>query len=379
MFKLLHLADLHLGKRLREYDLFDDQKYVLDQAIALAVKEKVDAVVVAGDIYDSGAPSGVTTTLLDEFITGLYNKKIPLLMISGNHDSPDKLHFVSNILSNNNIHIVTDITDSLNPITIDGINFYLLPYTNYQTVNAIFSTSYNDLSSSISFLVKKMNIDKNKTNVLVAHQSVLPSSGILTIGGSETQPEVDSSGQVGGSDVIPCSLFKDFDYVALGHIHKSIRLSNNALYPGSLLKYHKDEATNHPSFKIIDITNKKVTIEEKPISFLHDVVVLKGTLEDICKSKGRENDFVFAELTDKGYVDEAMSKLKSHYKYACGLEYQAIKHNNDEEKPSIDIKKIDKMTLFSSFYKHVTDEDINEDDKKIIKEEIDATWRGDEQ
>lgn len=371
--KFLHLADLHLGKRLRQYDLYADQKFVLDEALDLVKKEKLDAVVVSGDIYDNQTPSGKTTTLLDYFLTRLYDMGVPLLMISGNHDSADKLRFASGILSKNSIHIVTEVSDSLVPVQVDGANFFLLPFTNYQNVNVAFGTDFKDLSSAIKYVISKMPLSSTNPNVLVLHQSVLPSSGALLVGGSEEEPEINSLGEVGGSDAIPVSIFSMFDYVALGHIHKAFDVSNNARYPGALLKYHEDEANNKKSFTVVDASSKHITYEEYPISYIHDVVSLKGLLDDIIKAPGHDEDYLFASLTDKDYLDEPMARLKNRYKFAAGLKYVSIIHP-EEQKIYENLDHVSKGTLFSDFFSSVTGETLDDDEKGLIHDEIKNAW-----
>lgn len=371
--RFLHLSDLHLGKRLRQYDLIPDQRFVLGEALDLVRQEKLDAVVISGDVFDRETPSGKATLLLDYFLTSLFEMGVPVLLISGNHDSADKLHFVSGILSKNSIHIVTEVEDSLVPVEVGGALFFLLPFTNFQSVNAAFGTSFKDLSSALSYVVGRMPLSKDKPNILLAHQSVLPSSGVLEIGGSEEEPFIDSSGDVGGSEVVPVSVFSSFDYIALGHIHKAFDVSDKARYPGALLKYHEDEANNKKSFTIVDASTKNVTYSLRPVSFLHDVVSLKGTLDEIIHEEGHDDDYVFASLTDKDYLDEPMARLKNRYKFALGLKYLSVA-SHEEKKTYEDIEKVTKDDLFSDFFTLVTGEEEDEEERSIVHEEIMKAW-----
>lgn len=379
--KFLHLADLHLGKKLKGWDLIGDQKYVLAQAVETAEKEGVDAVVVAGDVYDTKLPGEDATNLLDWFVTSLYEKKIPLLMIPGNHDSADKLHFASSILAKNGIQIVTTLKASLRPIRIGGVNFYLLPYFRYQDVNAEFHDELEEPCSSLldaaRFLLKKMDVDPSETNVLVAHQSVLPENGKLVVSGSEVQPEVNGLGEVGGSDTLPCSLFKDFDYVALGHIHKTLRIASNARYPGALLKYHKEEASAKKAFTLVEIGGKKVSVKEIPYGLLRDVVVEKGLFASLLEKTEHRNDYVFFEADDELPVEEGMAKLKAFYSFPCDLTYPKFFSNYSLPEEAVDVKKVSTLKLFGDFYYKMTGKDMSEEETSLVKEELEKAEKED--
>lgn len=366
--KLLHLADLHLGKKLRDYDLSEVQKDVLSQALRLVDEGNIDAVLLSGDIYDTGMPSGDTTKILDSFLTELWKRKKPVFLISGNHDSAEKLHFASSILREDGVHIVTDVKDSLAPIPFKDINFYLLPYVRYQDVNAAFDTDFKDLSTAVQYVISKMNLDTSKTNVLLAHQNVLPDSGILYGSGSETQPVLMENHQVGGVDSLPCSMFSSFDYVALGHIHKRLAF-HNCLYPGSLLKYHKDEANDEKVFNVLEISNKHFKIETKKIHYLHDVVLLKGSFEELVNQKDHKEDYTFFQLSDKTYVPEAMAKLKINYPYAVSIEYPTLVSLSTQVEFS-KVEEVSKEDLFAAFYHKVTGNEMSQEEKDYIEEQI---------
>lgn len=372
--KILHLADLHLGKKIKGWDLIEDQEYVLKQAVRTAVEEKADAVVIAGDVYDTKLPGEEATNLLDRFVTSLYEKKIPLLMIPGNHDSADKLHFASSILAKNGIHIVTSLKDGLRPLKIVDANFYLLPYFRYQDVNAEFQEERKEPCASLleaaEFLVKKMNIDPSETNVLVLHQSVLPADGHLSVSGSEVQPEVNDLGEVGGSDTLPCSLFKDFDYVALGHIHKTLNVSKNARYPGALLKYHKDEANAKKAFTLVETKKKNVTVKEIPYRLLHDAVVMKGTFASFLNKNSHADDYVFFEAEDELPIEEGMAKLKAYYSRPCELIYPGFFSKYSVREETEDVKKISPLELFGKFYQKMIGKEMDEEETALVKEEL---------
>lgn len=370
--KFLHLADLHLGKKIGEYDLESVQRDALDKIVNLVNERDISTVVIAGDIYDSKNPSISATNLLDEFLSNLHKYKKKVLMISGNHDQEDKLNFGSKILSNDGIHIVSHVKDSLKPIIIDDVNFYLLPFVNkYDVRNAFSLDDIDTLSEAISYVIKEMNIDKTKKNVIVTHQAVV---GVNKekISGSEVSVSLDMDGYIGGEDVINASVYKDFDYVALGHIHKAYNVNKNARYPGALLKYHRDEANYKKSFTIVDTSD--FSFEEVSFKQLKDVVLLEGSYEEVKQKVEYKNDFVFFKLTDNDYITDVMSKLKIIFPYACNISYSNIKNNYTYSKNYENIEEVSKYDLFKDLYKSKMGEDLTLEQKEIVTNIINEIW-----
>ena len=370
--KFLHLADLHLGKKIGEYDLESVQRDALDKIVNLVNERDISTVVIAGDIYDSKNPSISATNLLDEFLSNLHKYKKKVLMISGNHDQEDKLNFGSKILSNDGIHIVSHVKDSLKPIIIDDVNFYLLPFVNkYDVRNAFSLDDIDTLSEAINYVIKEMNIDKTKKNVIVTHQAVV---GVNKekISGSEVSVSLDMDGYIGGEDVINASVYKDFDYVALGHIHKAYNVDKNARYPGALLKYHRDEANYKKSFTIVDTSD--FSFEEVSFKQLKDVVLLEGSYEEVKQKVEYKNDFVFFKLTDNDYITDVMSKLKIIFPYACNISYSNIKNNYTYSKNYENIEEVSKYDLFKDLYKSKMGEDLTLEQKEIVTNIINEIW-----
>ncbi len=371
--RFLHLSDIHLGKKLGNYDLSLEHRHALKEALDLALKEKLDAIVVAGDIYDSAAPSSLSMEILDSFIADVEEKGIPLLMISGNHDSPEKLHYLSGLAARHHVYIVTDIKDSLAPITVNGVDFFLLPYVNYHVAKDEMGVDYGSLEEAVGDIVSQMDLASNHPHVLVAHQSVLPSSGILTGSGSETQPAMSGVElSIGGSDVLPGSVFAPFDYVALGHIHKAIPLSEKMRYPGALLKFDRQEAKYKKTFSIVDINEKGVFVKEAPFVPLHDVVRMEGHLDELLKREDHRNDYVYFTLFDTTYQDEPMARLKSRFPLAVSLEYKGIASSYSKG-GDIDVASIDPKELFARFYEETTGSKMDETQGKTVSELLDET------
>ncbi len=369
--KFIHLSDLHLGKKIGDYDLESVQKDALDRVVQLSNEQDIQTIVIAGDIYDSKNPSVSATNLLDDFLSNLHKNNKNVLMISGNHDQEDKLHFGSNILKHDGIHIVTRVEDAINPIVIEDVNFYLLPFINKYDVKNAFSVEVDTLSEAISYVVKEMNIDKTKKNVIVSHQAFVGRTK-EKISGSEVSVFVDSDGYIGGEDTIDINVFKDFSYAALGHIHKTINISKNARYPGALLKYHKDEANYKKTFTIVDTND--FSIKEIPFKQKQDVVLLEGTFDDVKNKIEYQNDFVFFKLLDKDYVNDAMAKLKTIFPYACNISYQNVKNNFTYTQTYENIEEVSKAKLFSDLYESKIEEELNSEQKEIVNNIISEIW-----
>ena len=370
--KFLHLADLHIGKKIKEYPLFEDQRFALNQAMELAKSEDVDAIVVAGDVYDSSAPSAESMEFYDWFLTSFHALGKPMLIIAGNHDSAERLSVASEILKSANIHIVSSVKQAMQPVVIQGVSFYLLPYFRPSEVNHAFGCECKSYESAMKEVLARMAIDTSKPNVLVTHQAILPVGGKLVSSGSETSVDIDSYGDVGGSETINVCLFDDFDYLALGHIHKAQNISPKARYAGALLKYHVKEATAQRGFTIVDVQGKKATVAIRPIRLLRDLAVLQGTLEEILATPGHQGDYVFARLMDEQFVDSPFDKLKAKFPYCLGLDYPRLNGLVREEEEAIDVEEVDKTTLFSTFFEEYGDRPLDEKEKAFVKSLFDA-------
>lgn len=363
--RFLHLADLHLGKRLKEYSLIADQQFVLQQAVDLIRFEHLDGVFLSGDIYDSSVPTAEATTLFDDFITAVNAQGVSLFIISGNHDSSEKLEFGGRIFSKNGIYLSTNVESALTPISFKGINIYLLPFVKPIDVNDAFKTNFKSYSEALQGVITRMAVDPTKTNILLTHQMVLPSNGSLLAGGSESSFASVDGQVIGDVTAVPVSLFSSFDYVALGHVHRPQTISTNARYPGSILKYHRDEAGIEKLFTIININGKKVMIETRPEKYLHDIVVLKGTLDEILHANVDEEAYVFAVLKDSVTLDDPMGKLRARFKYAASVEYERL----DQGIASIeraDIEHKSKEELFSEFFAQQNGKELNPKQKETI-------------
>lgn len=368
MTRFLHLADLHLGKRLKEFSLLADQKFVLEQALDLVKKEHLDGVIVAGDIYDSAVPSAEATQLLDYFVTALFKNGTPLYLISGNHDSAEKLAFGSHLFDNVGVHIVTDVSESLKPLQIGDCSLYLLPFSRPSDINYAFGTSCKTTEEALKEVLKRMAPDPKRCNLLIAHQMVLPSDGKLTtqdVGGSEEFLVPVEGISIGDVSAVSADIFQAFDYVALGHIHKEQDVGKNVRYPGALLKYHRDEAGYKKEFTIVDVDGKNVHYETRPYALLHEVIKAEGTLEEILKMDLDKGAFIFAILDDLKPLDNPMERLRSVYPNAAWIDYKDRSGWGLDLSKRVDIENHTKEELFAEFFTKQTGHAMDEEEQKI--------------
>lgn len=358
--KFLHVADLHIGKRLCGYSLLEDQAYWIEETLAFLKKEDISILFISGDIYDVTSPSAEAIQLFDYFLNALAEQHVETFIIPGNHDSKERMSYAQHFLHKEGIHIVTSLEEAIHPFCVNQVNFYLFPYVNHHEINEFLHTSYEDYSSSMQGLLNSLTLDKTKVNILLAHQLVLPSKEELERSGSENIT-------IGTISNIPAQVFKDFTYVALGHIHKPQTVAENARYAGSPLKYHSDEASIQKYYTVGEIIDHKVQLSYFPITPKRDVVILKGYFFDLLKSEAHHNDYVFFELLDENMIENAMEKLKRVYPYALDLKYPLKVGEGVDLGQIQDIQSISTFDLFSDFYQKQNGKEMTDRQKQIVE------------
>lgn len=372
--KLLHLGDLHLGKSLGDFDLIKDQRFILEQVLEIVEKQAVDAVLLAGDIYDKAIPSEAATRLLDEFLLKLSKSGAKTYMISGNHDSDDRLNYGSRLFEANNIYISALFDGTLAKQTLQDeygdVNIYLLPFVKASQVRFFYPEakieSYDD---AVRTIIENAGIDATKRNVLVAHQFVAGKSEDTVCGGSESISTLN----VGLVERIGSDCFDEFDYVALGHIHSPQRVGREAVrYSGSLLKYSVDEANNDKSLPLITLGEKgEVNIDLIPLKPMRDLRHIKGKLKDLLDPANvtGEDDFIYVTLTDEDIINDAMGIIQMTYKNCVKLDYD---NSRTREVGQVDISKVAESKSFEElicdFYKLIYGCDINDEEMSLMKE-----------
>ena len=374
--KIIHLADLHIGKRVNEFSMIDDQKYILNQILEIIDKEKPDAVIIAGDVYDKQVPSIEAVELLDSFISDISKRKTTTFIISGNHDSAERLAFGSSLMAMGKIYISPVYNGKISKYTLKNdfgsANFYLLPFVKPSHVKRFFPDkkieSYTD---AIKVVVDNLKLDTSEINILIAHQFVT--------GASRTESEEIS---VGGLDNVDASVFEDFDYVALGHIHRPQKIGTERIrYCGTPLKYSFSEVNDTKSVSIIEINSKEdFNLRMIPLIPKRDMRKIRGTYEELTTKNSYENtntdDYIHVTLTDEFNVADAIQKLRVIYKNIMKLEYDNMR-TRESRKINLDdmvIENKNPLEIFSEFYKLQNNKEMNDEQKEIIKKIMEEVW-----
>ena len=374
--KILHTADWHIGKIIYGEYMLDDQRYILSQLLNYLKEESVDALVISGDLFDRAVPPAEAINLLNETLSKIVLElKIPTIIISGNHDSAERLEFLNGILSGMNLHIEGVLKDEVKKVTYTDeyglVNFFLLPYVDFFKARDLFGMNFKNKTEVISKFIEKMSIDENERNVLVAHEYVL--------GGEESESERVLS--IGGSEYIEPSIFEVFDYVALGHLHRPQNiLSQKICYPGSLLKYSFSEISHEKGMNLVDFKEKgNINIQKLRFKVKRDMRVIKGFFKEVME-KEQTDDYLHVILEDENIVVEGMNKLKSRFPNVLSLEYPNSKTNKNIKSLEKDIQKISPIELFEIFFKEVKGRELNLDEKEIVKSvfEVVISERSDE-
>lgn len=321
--KILHTSDLHIGKRVKEYSMLDEQRFILSQILSTAKTEQPDAIILAGDIYDKNVPSAEAVSLFDDFLVGLANLGKAIFIISGNHDSPERISFASRIMQTSRIYLSPVYDGTIRPVILpDGeteVAFYMLPFIKPSVVlhYAEEGTEIKTYDDAMRYVISKMDIDKSRRNILIAHQYVT---------GAERSESEDMV--IGGLDNVDASVFEPFDYVALGHLHRPQHCGRETIrYSGSPLKYSISEVYDKKSVTIIGINaGQAPVVTERPLTPLHEWYDLRGsydelTAKDYYDGKGYQEAYVRITLTDEDDIPDGMRKLRTIYHRLLDLSY----------------------------------------------------------
>ena len=323
--KFFHLSDLHLGRRIYEFSLIDDQKYILKEILRRTDEERPDAVVIAGDIYDRAVPSAEAVELFDSFLTELAGRHIPVLAIAGNHDSPERIAFGAGLMAPSGVHLSPVYNGRVEPVTLSDaygeVRFYLLPFIKPANVRRFYPDavieSYTD---ALRCAVEHMNTEPSTRNVLVTHQFVT--------GGVRSESEDIT---VGGTDNVDAAVFDGFDYVALGHLHGAQSIGRKTLrYSGTPLKYSFSEKDQIKSITVVKLGAKgNVSVSSLPLTPRRGMREIRGTyieltLRDSYAGTDTE-DYIHAVLTDENDIPNALARLRSIYPNLMKLDYDNLR------------------------------------------------------
>lgn len=372
--KLIHLSDLHIGKRVNEFSMLEDQQHILFNILNIIENHKPDGVIIAGDVYDKAVPSAEAVELFDDFLFRLYKKNLKVFIISGNHDSAERIAFGGRLMNKSGIYMSPVYNGEINPITLEDefgeINFYLLPFIKPLQVRKFFpENNIESYTDAIKTVTDSMEIDKSKRNLLITHQFVT--------GASRTESE-DLS--VGGTDNVDASVFADFDYVALGHIHRSQKCGGGEFirYCGTPLKYSFSEANDKKTVTLLELKAKgDISLDFIELTPKRDMVELRGTYNELTLKSFWENttyteDYMHITLTDEEYIPDAIAKLRTIYKNIMKLDYDNTRTRTKNEIIGAEITK-NKTTLehFCEFYELRNGIPPSEDQKNFLSKIID--------
>lgn len=390
----MHLADLHIGKNVNGFSMLKDQEHVINQVLALAKERKkenrLDGVLLAGDIYDKSIPSGEAVQLLDSFLTALSDLQIPVYMISGNHDSGERLAFGAKLFEKSGLHMESIYKGCLKPIVLQDeygpLNLYMLPFVKPVNVRRFLERSEDmdeDISESeienttiktyhdaVERVLEEASVDASARNLLVAHQFVTGASK----SGSE-------SVSVGGVDNVDAELFSAFDYVALGHIHGSQHVTRKSIrYAGTLLKYSFSECNHNKSITMVELKGKgEVDVETIPIKPLHDMEELRGNFEELISKEfsdaDRYKNYFRVILTDENIVLNAMNKLRMVYPNIMSLEYEGQKERMERSVVEVANRENKQpIEFFKDFYYFRKNETLSEEKEAIVSDIMKEIW-----
>ncbi|MCM1179909.1 MAG: exonuclease SbcCD subunit D [Clostridium sp.] len=385
----IHLADLHIGKRVNEFSMIEDQRYVLEQVLQLADWQMadgkgLDGVLIAGDVYDKPVPAAEAVQLLDWFLTQLANRKLPIYMVSGNHDSGERLAFGAHLLRTSGVYVESVYDGTLHSVTLEDaygkLHIYMLPFIKPVNVRRALlqeEQSVKDESDAIATyqdavaaVLERAEIQKNDRNILLAHQMV---TGAKRCDSEEIY--------VGGLDNIDAELFDDFDYVALGHLHGPQKAGREEVrYAGTLLKYSFSECAHKKSVTILEMREKgNISIETIPVKPLRDMRQIEGTYEqlmsrDFYKNSNTE-DYLKVILKDEEEVTDALGKLRTVYPNIMKLQYDNERTRFTQHVEDADWKE-DKQpqTYFEEFFEVQNNQPMTEEQKKLVTDLIERIW-----
>ncbi|WP_346684161.1 exonuclease SbcCD subunit D [Anaerostipes butyraticus] len=369
--KILHLADLHLGKRVNEFSMLEDQRYILNQILDIVEEEAVEVVMICGDVYDKGIPPVDAIELLDDFLWKLAEKDCRTLMISGNHDSGDRLGFGKHLFQNSNLFIVSQFSGEIEKITIPcgnlPVNFYMLPFVKPVIVNQSLGIHTQSYQECLRYLIEHTKIDPEEMNLLMAHQFVTAGKENPELSDSETS-------SLGGIDNVDYRIFDPFDYVALGHIHKPQAMGRPQVrYSGSILKYSFSEIRKEKEVVLLHIEeNKKMEMSFRKLKPLRDMREIKGTIRQLMEGEirlGNQEDYMQVTLTDEEEILDAIGKVRTVFPNVMQicLENRRYARQQQIRAEEQDIIHQDPLQLFAEFYKMQNNIELEEEEAEKIK------------
>lgn len=376
--RFFHLSDLHLGKRLKEYSLHDDQQHILMQIVDLVDEYKPQAVLIAGDVYDRSQPAEDAVSLFNTFISLINKRGVELFISSGNHDSAARISYGREVMDKAGVHFSNDDLHTVSSYTLKDsegdVVFYSIPYIRPAMVRAIYpDEAIESYTDALKCVIDHMDINKNVRNVLLSHQFVTGSS----LSGSE------DSITVGGTDNVDASVYEPFDYVALGHIHGAQNVGSERIrYCGTPLKYSFSEVKHTKSISMIDIgADRKINLTEIPLVPLKDMVEIEGTYEELMNKSFYENttyqeDYVKAIILDDTDIPDVSRRLSTVYHYLMNTSTPNIKIVTSVDADMEDVEKMSPIDVFQKFFTKMNGKELSSTQKEYMDSVINEIIEG---
>lgn len=373
--KIMHLSDLHIGKKVNEYSMLQDQIYILKEILQIIDDEKVETVIIAGDVYDRSLPPNEALELFDEFLYQLSGRNVNVFVISGNHDSPERISYGGRMMTENKIFLSPVYDGNVKPITLNDdygeVNFYLLPFIRPADIRRYFpDENIENYTDAVKVAIDNMNVNFNERNILVTHQFVT---------GAELSESEDII--VGGTDNVSGEVFDGFDYVALGHIHREQTVGkDNIRYCGTPLKYSFSEAKHIKSVTILDFNDKgNIEYSKIPLTPFRDMREIRGTYYELTLKSSYEStnteDYLHITLTDEDDIPDAIGKLRSIYPNIMKLDYDNLRTRGSGTVDAIEnIESKSPFELFADLFKQQNNQDMSEEQEEIMRNLIDKIW-----
>ena len=373
--RFIHLSDLHIGKRVNDFSMIEDQKYILDKITDIVKEEKADAVIIAGDVYDKSVPPAEAVQVFDDFLNALMERVKSVYIINGNHDSAERVSFGARQMEKGGVFIAPVFNGEVKKYTVNdeygNINIYLLPYIKPVNVRTFFEEgAVTDTYSAVKAVIDKTSIDKAERNIIVSHQFIT---------GAERSESEEV--YVGGSDNVEAEVFADFDYVALGHLHRPQHIGRREVrYCGTPLKYSFSEADHNKSVTVVDLNEKgNVEIRTIPLVPLRDMRRIKGTYEYLTEKKNYEGtnveDYLHITLLDEEEVYDAIGRLRSIYPNIMRIDYENRRTSADNEIGTVDVGSgKSAIELFEELFRIQNNKGFTDSQRELCAEIIGEIW-----
>ena len=371
--KFLHLSDLHIGKIVNGVSMIEEQRHVFGQIAGYA--RTVEAVLVAGDVYDRAVPGVDAVRLFDDFLTDLAGTGTSVFVIAGNHDSPERLNYASRLLSKGNVFLCGLLDGVMRSVTLDdeygSVNFWLLPFIKPSSLRGYYGDAeIGNYSDAVRTVIENSGIDFNDRNVLISHQ-------FYTAAGIEPVRSESETDFVGGLDAADAGILSRFDYAALGHLHRAQSVgAENIRYGGSPLKYSFSEWKHEKSATLVDIREKgSLSISALPLTPIHDMREIKGPIDRLTSAEvlrdAEWEDYMRVILTDEGDIVDAMGKIRSAYPNVMSLDFENSRAGKESDYAGYEgeeLQNISIFDLFSRFFKEIKNTDMSARQEKIVRE-----------